>query len=240
MLSVPLPSNEKNRLTQLIWFQILDTPPEEGFDRIARMAARVMDTPISAVSLVDRDRQWFKSACGLSISETERDVSFCSYAILQRTPMVVEDTLEDPRFKKNPLVIGAPHIRAYAGVPLITEDGFALGSLCAVDTRPRHFTDDQMEALKDLAETTMDLMRYRLLRTNMQQATGMFSSQVSHEIRTPLNAIVGFSEALCSGVYDADPQRARDYLDIIARAGRDLDETLGRLLDEPGDRADKL
>jgi GAF domain-containing protein len=232
MLSVPLPSNENDRLAQLIWFQILDTPPEESFDRISRTAARVLQTPIAAVSLIDGDRQWFKSVCGLSISETPRDMAFCSYTILQRSPLVVEDALEDSRFKDNRLVTGEPYIRAYAGVPLVTEDGFALGSLCAIDTRPRHFTDDQIAALQDMADTVMDLMRYRLLRADVRQATDMFSAQVSHEIRTPLNAVIGFSEALRSGVYDADPQRAREYLDIIARSGRDLDDTLGRLLDE--------
>ncbi|WPZ33544.1 histidine kinase dimerization/phospho-acceptor domain-containing protein [Thalassobaculum sp. OXR-137] len=233
MLSVPLPSNENDRLAELIWFQILDTPPEAGFDRISRAAARIMETPIASVSLVDRDRQWFKSICGLSISETTRDMAFCSYTILQRTPMVVADALEDSRFMDNPLVTGEPHIRAYAGVPLITEDGLALGSLCVIDTRPRQFTDDQMASLSDLAETVMDLMRYRLLRADVRRATSMFSAQVSHEIRTPLNAVIGFSEVLRSGIYDGDPQRAQEYLDIIARSGRDLAETLGRLLDEP-------
>lgn len=236
MFSVPLPSNENDRLAQLIWFKILDTPPEEGFERISRTAARVMETPIAAVSLVDRDRQWFKSICGLSIGETARDQAFCSYTILQREALIVENALEDARFSDNALVTGEPHIRAYAGVPLVTEDGFALGSLCAIDTKARRFSKDQLGVLQDLADTVMDLMRYRLLRSDIRQTTGMFSAQVSHEIRTPLNAVIGFSEALNSGVYDTDPQRAREYLDIIARSGRELDDTLGRLLDEPRNR----
>lgn len=233
MYSISLPSNENHRLAQLIWFQILDTPPEEGFDRLSRTAACVMQTPIAAVSLVDRDRQWFKSSCGLSLNETARELAFCSYTIQQQTPLLVENALEDPRFRDNPFVTGAPYIRAYAGVPLLTDHGFALGALCVVDTKPRRFTDEQVATLKDLADTVMDLMRFRLMRSDMRQTTGMFSAQVSHEIRTPLNAVIGFSEALRSGVYDADPQRARDYLDIIARSGRDLNETLGRLLDTP-------
>lgn len=232
MMSVPLPSNENDRLAQLIWFQILDTPPEESFDRISRTVARIVDAPIALVSLVDRDRQWFKSSCGLAVSETARDQSFCSHTISQRSPLIVGNALEDDRFKHNPLVVGDPKIRAYAGVPLMTEDGFALGSLCAIDTRPRDFTDDQMAALKDLADTVMDLMRYRLLHSDIRQSTDTFSAQVSHEIRTPLNAIIGFSEALRSGLYHQNPARAGEYLEMISDSGRDLDRTLGRLLDE--------
>ena len=232
MFKVPLPSHENDRLAQLIWFQILDTPPEEGFDRITRTAARVMETPIALVSLVDRDRQWFKSTCGLSVNETSRDVAFCSYTVMQRSPLVVENALADPRFRDNALVTGEPHIRAYAGIPLLTDDGFALGSLCVIDTKPRSFTSDQMACLDDLAETIMDLMRYRLMRSDIRQSTDMFSAQVSHEIRTPLNAIIGFSEALRSGVHANAPERAGAYLDMIASSGRDLDQTLGRLLDE--------
>jgi GAF domain-containing protein len=233
MLSVPLPSNENDRLAELIWFQILDTPPEESFDRITRIAARVMDVPVALVSLVDKDRQWFKSACGLTVSETARDDAFCSHTILQRKPLVVEDARKDDRFKNSRLVTAYPRVRSYAGIPLVTENGFALGALCVVDMRPRIFTDDQIATLQDLADTVMDLMRYRLLQADVRQSTAMFSSQISHELRTPLNAVIGFSEALRTGMFKEDPARMGDYLDMIAQASRELDKTLGRLLDAP-------
>ncbi|MEQ8586421.1 MAG: histidine kinase dimerization/phospho-acceptor domain-containing protein [Thalassobaculaceae bacterium] len=234
MLSVPLPSDETDRLAELIWYQILDTPPEDGFDRITRTASRLLDAPIALVSLVDKDRQWFKSKCGLAVGETPREDAFCTYTILQRTPLIVEDALADDRFRNNRLVVSEPRIRAYAGIPLVTESGFALGSLCVLDTRPRVFTDDQVSSLKDLAETVMDLMRYRLLEADVRHSASMFSAQISHEIRTPLNAVIGFSEALSSGLIAGDPARTGEYLAMISNASRDLDRILSRLLDASG------
>lgn len=238
MMNVPLPSDETDRLAELVWFQILDTAPEKGFDRITRIAAQIAQTPIALVSLVDKDRQWFKSSCGLFVSETGRDEAFCSYTILERSPVIIEDALEDDRFKNNSLVTGEPHIRAYAGIPLVTENDFALGSLCVIDTRPRKFSDEQITVLGELAETVMDLMRYRLLQTDVRQTTSMFSSQISHEIRTPLNAIIGFSEALMSGSGKVSRERNKEYLEIISNSGRELEQTLGKMLDgRTADRA---
>jgi len=151
MKTPDIPSNEKQRLFALRELRILDTPFEERFDRITRMARRIFDVPISLVSLVDENRQWFKSRNGLDIPETDRQISFCGHAILQNETLVIEDTELDERFSKNPLVIGEPHIRFYAGHPLRTFNGEALGTICILDKVPRKFTAQDIEMLVDLA-----------------------------------------------------------------------------------------
>jgi PAS domain S-box-containing protein len=151
MLAPPLPPEEAHRLQVLLNLNILDTPPEERFDRITRLASRLFDVPIALVSLIDADRQWFKSRVGLAFAQTERSVSFCAHAILQDTVTIVEDARHDARFAGNPLVLRAPHIRFYAGFPLAAPDGSKLGTLCLIDRAPRAFDDEQRALLQDLA-----------------------------------------------------------------------------------------
>jgi len=139
MLPAPIPADESRRLSALRDLLILDTPPEARFDRIAQFACAEFDAPIVLVSLVDRDRQWFKARVGLDACETERAVSFCGHAILQPGVLVVEDARRDARFADNPLVTGAPSIRFYAGAPLVLASGAAVGTLCLIDTVPRPF-----------------------------------------------------------------------------------------------------
>jgi PAS domain S-box-containing protein len=146
-----VPEDERGRLQALRALEVLDTPAEERFDRITRMAARVLDVPMALVSLVDTDRQWFKSSVGLDVPETPRDVSFCAHAILEEGALVVPDTHADPRFADNPLVLGGPRIRSYAGHPLRAPDGHRIGTLCALDTVPRQLDADDLAALADLA-----------------------------------------------------------------------------------------
>lgn len=139
MIPAPLPHNEKQRLQALRELLILDTPPEERFDRISAFAAREFDVPIALVSLVDRDRQWFKSSFGMDKCETARDISFCGHAVNMSGALVVHDALKDPRFEDNPLVIGEPYVRFYAGAQLRLPYGQIVGTLCIMDRRPRHF-----------------------------------------------------------------------------------------------------
>ena len=146
-----IPVNEQERLQALRLLAILDTAPDERFERLTRMAKRLFDAPIALVSLVDEDRQWFKSCNGLSIFETARDISFCGHAILRGDVLVIPDTLADARFDDNPLVTGPPHIRFYAGCPLRTSNGACIGTLCVIDTRPRDFGRDEIAGLRDLA-----------------------------------------------------------------------------------------
>ena len=143
--------DEQARLETLRSLSILDTPPEERLDRLTRMAKRLFGVPIALVSLVDENRQWFKSCFGLSVSETSRDISFCGHAILGNDLFIIPDTLEDERFADNPLVLNDPFIRFYAGYPLSAPNGRKLGTLCIVDRQPRSFGKEDLEALKDLA-----------------------------------------------------------------------------------------
>ncbi len=164
-MPAPIPADEQARLARLRAYAILDTPPEETFDRITRMAATILGTPIALVSLVDESRQWFKSRVGLEAPETPRDVAFCAHTILERGTMIVTDATQDPRFSANPLVSGAPEIRFYAGAPLKSADGHCLGTLCAIDRVPRQLTQTQIRLLEDLAALVMEELELRAAGT---------------------------------------------------------------------------
>ncbi len=162
MISAPHPKNESARLEALRQYEILDTDPEEVFDDITRMAAYICQTPIAVISLVDRDRQWFKARHGLGPAETSRDCAFCAHAILEEAPMVIPDALSDHRFSDNPLVTSEPYIRLYAGAPLITPEGFKIGTLCVIDRVSRELDAGQVAVLRMLANqvmTQLDLRR---------------------------------------------------------------------------------
>ena len=151
-----LPENETQRLESLHALRVLDTDPEARFDRITSMAARVFGVEICLVSLVDFDRQWFKSTKGLEASETSRDISFCGHAIMDDSVFIIEDALADPRFADNPLVTDEPNIRFYAGCPVHAPDGHRVGTLCLIDSRPRSLRDDDIRTLADLAALVDD------------------------------------------------------------------------------------
>jgi GAF domain-containing protein len=155
------PSIEAARIAALNRYAILDTEPEQSFDDLVILAAYVCKTPMAMLSLVDEHRQWFKSKVGVQVRETPREVSICSHAIRQEDLFVVPDTLEDPRFRENVLVVGEPRIRFYAGAPLINEDGFALGTLCVVDREPRELDEDQRSALMSLRRLALAQMELR-------------------------------------------------------------------------------
>ena len=151
MQEPPLPEDEIQRLDTLHCLALLDTPAEERFDRLTRMARRMFNVPIALVSLVDADRQWFKSCFGLPVSQTPRNISFCGHAILGNEPFIVPDATLDSRFADNPLVTGEPGIRFYAGYPLRVSNGCKLGTLCIIDHRPRELSPDDLDLFQDLA-----------------------------------------------------------------------------------------
>ncbi len=150
-MKAALPTREEERLAVLRDYKILDTPSEEAYDDITALAAFICGVPIALISLVDADRQWFKSKVGIDISETKRDVSICAHAILNQGITVIRDTREDPRFASNPLVTLTPAIRFYAGVPLRAADNHPIGTLCVIDHQPRDLSDAQIRTLEALA-----------------------------------------------------------------------------------------
>ena len=153
--------NDHERVAALQKYAILDTEPEQAFDDLTLLASVICKTPIALISLVDEDRQWFKSRIGMKSSETPRDIAFCSVAIEQPDVMIIPDTLEDERFRNNPFVTSEPNIRFYAGAPLINEDGYALGTLCVIDKKPRQFEAEQKEALQALGRLVLAQLEFR-------------------------------------------------------------------------------
>src|SRR2546428_11828629 len=162
MSSAPtLQKDDAGRVAAIEKYAILDTDPEQTFDDLTHLASFICKTPMAMVSIVDEKRQWFKSRVGIADSETPRDIAFCSRAIQQSDLFIVPDALEDERFRNNPLVVSEPHIRFYAGAPLINEDGYALGTLCVVDRLPRELTFDQKEALRALSRLVLAQLEFR-------------------------------------------------------------------------------
>lgn len=171
MQIAPLPENEVARLKALYEYSILDTEPEDAFDDLTRLASSICGTPIALISLVDAERQWFKSKVGIQVTETPRNVAFCAYTILQPEILVIPDTLADERFADHPLVISEPYVRFYVGAPLITSEGVAIGTLCAVDHKPHQITAEQLESLKILSRQVVRLLEQRRNLTELSQIT---------------------------------------------------------------------
>jgi GAF domain-containing protein len=166
-----IPSQEAARLEALRQYRILDTPAEQTYDDITALAAFICDVPIALISLVDTDRQWFKSKVGIHVDETSRDISFCAHAILGEDIMIIKDALNDQRFDDNPLVTCAPNIRFYAGVVLRTPEGHPIGTLCVIDHHPRELSEQQKKTLKALARQIV--MQLELKRTSAQLADAL-------------------------------------------------------------------
>ena len=162
------PRNEVDRLIELRRYDILDTHPEPAFDLLADIGAYVFDTPICLVSLVDKNRQWFKAKKGVAAVETDRKIAFCSHAILGDDVLVVPDATCDPRFAGNPLVVGAPYIRFYAGAPLRTPNGLNVGTLCIMDRKPRNLSNEQTKVLRGLSRLAVDELELRLKIKQLQ------------------------------------------------------------------------
>lgn len=184
MTAAALPANENERIALLHALDILDSPAEPTFDRITRLVARTLRVPIALVSLVDTNRQWFKSRVGLDALETPREFAFCAHTLLQEGPMIVGDATQDDRFADNPLVIGDPNIRFYAGAPIVTCAGLVLGTLCAIDSQPHILMQDEIDTLIDLADLVSQEIQQRetalLARTHMALAKTAIEVSESH------------------------------------------------------------
>jgi len=239
-IAAPIPSNERQRLQALHGYAILDSSREQAFDDLTRIAAQLCGTPMALISLVDRTRQWFKAEVGLDVSETSRDVSFCAHAILCPGLFIVTDTREDIRFHDNPLVTGEPHLRFYAGSPLSTSDGHALGTLCVLDRVPRTLNDAQragLEALARQAMAQMEMRRVLIEAERIDKYRSRLMAVTGHDLKQPVN-IIGMSLALLTdSVADAEAQEMLGYakaaneklgveLDMLAHASRLRQETV--------------
>ncbi|RYU91437.1 sensor histidine kinase [Mucilaginibacter terrigena] len=203
----PLPENESERLAALASYNILDTAPEDDFEELTLLASQICQTPVALISLLDDKRQWFKSIVGSDISETPKEYAFCAHTIVETTEiMVVNDARHDDRFSENPLVTGDPNVIFYAGVPLITGDGHALGSLCVIDVQPKQLTEDQVKSLKILGRQVLAQMELRKKLQLLEKANEQlletntfikkFATTAAHDIKNPLSSILLTSQAL--------------------------------------------
>lgn len=210
MTASPIPANEEARLAALQRYEILDTDPEQALDEVVQLAATICGTPIALLSLIDSSRQWFKARVGLTVMETPRDLSFCAHTIQSEDDVfIVADALHDPRFAANPMVIGDPHVRFYAGAPLTTPDGLKLGTLCVIDSRPRELDRVQRDALGALA-------RQAMVQLELRRHVGR-TDLITHNLRTPLTSIRGSIGLLASGTMcDLTPE-ARELLLVAER-----------------------
>jgi signal transduction histidine kinase len=228
MQSALIPKNEEQRLSRLREYNILDSPTEQDYDDITLLVSQICGTSISTISFVDRDRQWFKAAIGVRERETSRDVAFCAHTILGDDIFTVRDASSDPRFEDNPLVTIDPQLKFYAGMPLLTPDGYRLGALCAIDRVPRTLSPEQEDSLRILARHVMNLLELRRSRRLLEEQNreladisdlkSRLMSIIAHDLRSPIASITSvvslFSE------HDLEEGEQEEVL-----------EELGKLLD---------
>ncbi|THB63630.1 MAG: sensor histidine kinase [Spirochaetaceae bacterium] len=227
MKSAEIPDNEQLRLAKLHSYHILDTLPEKEYNDIVQLIAAICKTPIADISLVDENRQWFKAQVGLKDQQTSRDIAFCAHTILGRDMLIIEDAAKDQRFADNPLVLQNPNIRFYAGMPLITPEGYAIGSLCAIDTKPRVLSQEQKDALKVLAGYVVNLLELRLRdrklaerNTELERINNLkdrLISIIAHDIKAPLNQFDAIVRLIEMDALD-EQERQESFSDLRAIA----------------------
>lgn len=237
MKTPPIPANEDKRLEELYKYEILDTSYQEEFDEIVKLASQICNVPISLISLVESSRQWFKAKVGIEATETSRDVSFCAHSLDQSTTLFeVEDATKDERFFDNPLVTDNPNIRFYAGVPLVSSNGFKLGTLCVINSKPQHLNKEQAFALKVLADQTMKLIELHIRNKQldkqskklMQQAEiqNKIISIIAHDVRTPIASLRNIIELSNSNILNETETK-----ELTLMADKQLEGTIHLLSD---------
>ena len=234
MIIAPPTDDEEERLNALNRLEILNTLEEQAYDDLTLLAAQICDTPIALVSLIDKDRQWFKSHHGLDARETPRDVAFCAHAIHGDELFLVNDSDNDERFHDNPLVTDAPHVKFYAGFPLYIEGKYPVGTLCVIDNHARDLTELQKKALQALSRQVVSQLELRLKVKQLMvldDTKDKFISMVSHELRTPLTSIVGSLSLVTNTMADKIGKDALSMIDVAYRNGERLINIVNDILD---------
>jgi len=241
MIKPTKPENESERLKALRKFNILDSEAEKEFDDLVLLASKICETPISLVSLIDEDRQWFKSKVGLEATETHRDLSFCGHAINEtEKPFIIEDSREDERFYDNPLVRNDPNVIFYAGIPIKTSDGKALGTLCVIDDKPKKLSESQVTALNVLSNQVMKMIELRYnnkLLSQLNESLSLknkeienFAHHAAHDLKSPLNSI----SQIITLIIDEKKSLSEDiveYIELIGDCSDNLSNLIAQLLE---------
>lgn len=233
---------EEERIKLLESYSILDTLPEIDYDNLTAIAAEICGTPISLVSFVDKDRQWFKSRHGLNATETPRDYSFCAHAINDpHNVFIIEDSRKDIRFFDNPVVTGSPNVVFYAGVPLINENGLPLGSLCVIDDKPKKLSENQIRSLKALSDQIMKLLELRLQRIEFEktikklekknQELEIFAHIAAHDLKSPLANVSGLVALFSENYGSAIDAEGNEIINLIKTSADKLRQMIDGLLE---------
>jgi signal transduction histidine kinase len=233
---------EDERIKLLESYSILDTLPEIDYDNLTAIAAEICGTPISLISFVDKERQWFKSRHGIDVSETSRDYSFCAYAINDpNNVFIIEDSRKDIRFHDNPIVSGDPNVIFYAGVPLINENGLPLGTLCVIDHKPKILTQNQIRSLKALSDQTMKLLDLRLKSIKLEKAMvklekknqelERFANIAAHDLKSPLANVSGLADFFIENYGPTISEEGHDIIGLIKSSSDKLREMIDGLLE---------
>lgn len=241
MLKPDTPQNEKERQNELNSFSILDTISESDYDNLTAIASQICNTPISLISLIDNNRQWFKSHHGITATETSRELAFCAHAINRPQQIfMVNDARKDERFFDNPLVTGDPNVVFYAGFPLTTNDGFSLGTLCVIDHKPKSLTDDQIKTLKALSQQVMNLLYLRKNKIELEKTLSTleeknktlekFASITAHDLKSPLIGISSLTKLFSEKYASKIDENGHKMLNVIGNASNKLSRLIDGLL----------
>lgn len=241
MLEPIKPDNEEARIEALQEYQILDSLPEQDFDSITKIASQICGTPISLITLVDNDRQWFKSRYGMDDTETDRTYSFCAHAILNpEIPFIVPDADNDDRFSDNPLTTGAPFVKFYAGIPLLNPEGFPLGSLCVIDNKARSLSDSQLQALRALAHQVVQLLELRKTVAQLHKTQkeleranrnlNEFAYLMAHDIKAPIRQVSLISEIFTEEFKENLNEDGRQLLERLSSSAGEATKMVNGIL----------